>query len=137
MSEPAFQRTATAAPSRRAAPSVGSALLSRMDLSDGEVIKDAAHQFRRCDSEAALAGWARKWGGAFVAKLLAGPDRDDVEDTEEYREVSGSLDELTTAANAAVHALEKLAERDDLADDVGGTIENIAGELEQAVREAA
>lgn len=45
--------------------------LSRRDLLDGEVLKDAAHQLLRAEDDAALLGWVREWGGVAVSALQA------------------------------------------------------------------
>lgn len=46
-------------------------VLTRLDLKDGENWKDAERELVRAEEagEAALAAWARKWGGAMLHRL--------------------------------------------------------------------
>lgn len=65
-----------------------SELLSRCDLTDEEVRKDALHELARAEAagEAALAQWARTWGRAALAALAALDDRLAGEELAEFLE---------------------------------------------------
>lgn len=58
------------------------------DLSDIERVKDAEHELRRAATDAALADWARRWGGCALERLHHVADEefaneDDLEGAEE------------------------------------------------------
>jgi hypothetical protein len=52
--------------------SEGSALLSRLDLTRDENIRDARHELERATDPERLAAWAAKWGRAALERCQAG-----------------------------------------------------------------
>jgi hypothetical protein len=113
----------------------GSTLLSRLDLSDVEAVKDADHELRRATTDADLAGWARKWGGASMHALLSPVSRDDIEDSDEYREVSDDLTALENTTKGAIEDLENALKRDDLPGGLDNELSEIIADLERTLRE--
>jgi hypothetical protein len=115
----------------------GSTLLSRLDMSDAENVKDADHQFRRCASEADFAAWAQKWGGASMHALLNAPptgwvDPDDMAAAEhDARHQGERANTLASAIEAAVKALDATmeGERDALVNKVGDITYNLEAAL--------
>ena len=49
------------------AAGIGAPLLSRLDLSRDDNLRDAEHELNRCNSDRDFATWARKWGGGVDA----------------------------------------------------------------------
>lgn len=47
----------------------GSSLLTRLDLTDEEIVKDATSELHRCETEPQFAAWSRKWGDAAMTTL--------------------------------------------------------------------
>jgi DNA polymerase-3 subunit beta len=95
-----------------------STLLSRLDCSNSENAREAAHRLRRCSTEADFAAWAREWGANLVEFACDGDfsDREDWVSADDLKEVEADLTRETTRAsdmemaiNKAVKALEKVA----------------------------
>lgn len=65
---------------RRAGPAagIGASLISRLDVSEDEPLKDAVHQLRRCVSADDYMAWATTWGEPALARLqeFVGIDED-------------------------------------------------------------
>lgn len=110
--------------------------LTRFDMSDEENVKQADFEFRRAGNDFELARWARTWGGASMSKLLAGPDRADVEDSDEYQSVDAALTLLESTAKSAVENLELVIERDDLPAGLEDQLSEIVAKIEAGLREA-
>lgn len=88
------------------------ALLSRMDLSSDEVVKDAHHELRRCVSESDFGAWARKWGEAALREA-ANPSRGDDPDDDLLDDLSaaeGRAEDLSDAIRAANRAIDTALE---------------------------
>jgi hypothetical protein len=95
------------------AASIGASLLSRLDFSDSEVVKDAEHEFQRCSTDSDFARWARKWGATAIVRLHEVEGRDSWVSSEDMDEAEAETsraerkrDELSAAINAAVNDLD-------------------------------
>jgi len=115
----------------------GSTLLSRLDMSDVENVKDADHQLRRCVSDADFAAWARKWGGASMQALRDAPPSDWVDS-----DVVAEAEREATEAEEALASLKLVVEAcaNDLAgitelrfDHVAAKVDAITSKLEAAL----
>ena len=114
----------------------GPELLTMRNLSDEEVVKDFAHELRQCRTDADYAHWARKWGEVTAGRLLEAGGVVDLEDNDDHQSLSDAFDKLTAAAASAVEALEKLAERKDVAESVAETLDSITDALAGTVTKA-
>lgn len=113
-----------------------SAMLSRMDLSDVEVAKDADFEFRRCGCDADLAAWARKWGAAATLALLNrdghSASQDDLEEAEQAATAAEEArDKLRSVVEGAVKALDIAMER--APDAIANKVGEITSKLEEAL----
>lgn len=95
------------------AASIGASLLSRLDFSDSEVVKDAEHEFQRCSTDSDFARWARKWGANAIVRLHEVEGRDGWVSSEDMDEVEAEAaraeqkcDGLASAIHEAVNDLD-------------------------------
>lgn len=114
-----------------------STMLSRLDLSDGEVLKDAEHQFQRCTTDADFASWARTWGAPVITHLRDAAPTDWV-DPEDVREIEGERDrtkeelgELQSAVKLAINDLDGVM--DGVADELANMVGAITSKLEESL----
>lgn len=95
-----------------------SQLLTRLDLSDTENVKDAQAELRRAGNDPAkLAVWAGKWGDALCMRALEAEgaliDAEAVSALEEdIRTEEGRSKDLTQAVRGAASAIDKLLEHE-------------------------
>jgi hypothetical protein len=115
--------------------------LTRLDLSDGENVKDAAHQLRRCATPADYQRWAQTWGHQLcqAAEIAATYDSDDFISREEFTDIEEdcsraekSVTDLQTAMERAETALERLTEDHDLGPKAMRAVDVIINALEAA-----
>jgi hypothetical protein len=115
-----------------------SALLTRLDVSDGEYAKDATHELHRAGSDPArLSVWALRWGTPLTSRCeeVAGWDQapDDVEEAEA---AATKAEERSTKLTDAIEAAVKAFERGpfaDLPDATFGALDQIFSDLEAAL----
>lgn len=112
--------------------------LARLDLSDEENVKDAAHELRRCASDHDFAQWARRWGEVAIRRAsdVAGQahdvSQDDLDEAEADAErAEDRAVELSSAISAAVEAIDKALE--DAPDDLANEVGQITATLEAAL----
>lgn len=116
-----------------------SQLLTRMDMSDAENVKEAAHQLRRAENDTAkLAVWAATWGEAMAARCEEAEgwmhDPDEVEAlTEEVNQAERSYHDLSSEVQTALHAIERIIEADEFPDAPANAIGEIIAKLELAL----
>jgi hypothetical protein len=112
--------------------------LTRLDLSDAENVKDCAFQFRRCDTNADFAAWAKRWGDPLL-RLAEGPERiegfvraEELEDVEdELTEVTQERDALKRRIETTVQAIDKAMEGP--ANGLEKAMDEIVSKLEEAL----
>lgn len=87
-----------------------SQLLTRMDMSDEENVKDAHAELRRAENDPAkLAVWAAKWGEALVVRCLETEgDPPELEDEGLSARLQEKIDIADKAIKEACEALGKL-----------------------------
>lgn len=87
-----------------------SRMLSRLDCSSEENVKDALHQLRRCRTEADYANWAATWGEnlCWAAEERAEMDADEFVAKEELEELEDENSALTSAMRDGVAALKRV-----------------------------
>jgi hypothetical protein len=102
-------------PFRLEAPAVTD--LSRLDLSDAENVKNAAHQLRRCVTPGDFELWAKQWGEGLcqAAETHAAHGGDDFVPAADVKEIEDERDDaaaragkLEDAVEAACKALDRL-----------------------------
>lgn len=116
-----------------------SVLLTRMDMSDEENIKDAQRELNRAGDDAAkLSVWAAKWGRALTLRCaetegwMHAPD--EVETlTEEVNKAEASLGELQEAARLAIDGIDKALSDKGVADAVVNAVNDAVAKLENAL----
>ena len=89
-------------------------LLSRLDASGDEVLKDARHELHRCAADRDFSAWARKWGEPLLNEA-ADPSRADDPDSDLEDELDRSEEhraDLERAIAAATAAIGKALEAD-------------------------
>lgn len=110
--------------------------LSRLDLSDSENVKDAAHQLRRCLTPGDFECWARTWGDQLIR--ACGEASPGFVSEEEYEEANDAAQDaekragaLQDAIEAAVRALDAAMEGapDRLVNAVGDITSKLEGAL--------
>lgn len=105
-----------------------SEVLSRRDLSDEEVARDCAHQFRRAElsgSASELVRWARSWGWPLVRFV-------ETEGPGEVERLRDRVDELEDDLDAQGYADDDLSRLRELLDELKEAIED--SELTAAAR---
>lgn len=102
-------------------PAAGIGDLSRMDLSNDEVVKDAEHELRHCQSDHDLARSARRWGERAIVQIRDG-DRHD-EEWVPKSEHESLNDTLTALLAEAIRA----------ADDIWETLKGSTGPKTEAI----
>jgi hypothetical protein len=80
--------------------------LTRLDLSDAENVKDCAFQFRRCDTNADFAAWAKRWGDPLL-RLAEGPERIETTVQAIDKAMEGPANGLEKAMDEIVSKLEE------------------------------
>jgi hypothetical protein len=116
----------------RPAAGIGSALLSRFDLTDEEVAKDAAHQLSRCADDFQFAAWARRWGDALVRHALDPLPAEGLEEAQEAANTAEEkLRELRNVAEAVLNEFDEAAV--DLPDEPVNRLNDILAKLENAL----
>jgi hypothetical protein len=109
-----------------------SPLLTRLDLSDEENIKDAAHQLARCRDDFQFAAWARRWGEPLVQRAQdAGPGEALDEATEAANEAEAKFRKLHDVAEAVIKEFDAAAA--DLPDEPINALNDIIAKLENAL----
>jgi hypothetical protein len=101
-------------------------LLTRLDMTDDENVKDARHKLERASTDIQLAEWAREYGAAFVGCDLIDSledERDAAESdaTEAEKERDAALranEELIEAIEIAVAKLDDLGKASAIADEL-------------------
>lgn len=88
-----------------------SSMLTRLDCSDPENVKDARHQLRACRTEADYARWAATWGENLChrAEDMVGLD-EGFFTPDEHAEVTEKLTALLDEVEDALKALETFAD---------------------------
>jgi hypothetical protein len=111
-----------------------STLLSRLDVTDDEVVKDAAFELQRCADDLQHARWARRWGAPLTEALLNGTPTDP-EELEEARDAANDAEKSRDALRAVVSGV--VAEFDvmatDLPDEVVNRLNDLMAKLEGAL----
>lgn len=116
-----------------------SVLLTRMDMSDEENIKDAQRELNRAGDDAAkLSVWAAKWGGALTLRCAETEGwkhaPDEVETlTQEVNDAEKAMQDLNSEVHTAISAIERIIDADDFPDAPGNAIAEILGKLEDAL----
>lgn len=114
-----------------------STLLSRLDVSDIEVVKDARHDLRRCRTEKDFADWAATWGEQLCnrAEDMSGMNEGDdtaLDEAEaEAAHAKKRLADLRAVVERAVRDLD--AAGDGPADKFPGAVEAVTSRLENAL----
>lgn len=109
-------------------------MLTRLDMSDEENVKDAQFELERAgDDPAKLAVWAGKWGVALVSRCLAAEGWEHDPDSEDklqgqIAEKEQELQAVEETARAALKRLSEILERD-------GTPKSIVSDVREAVSE--
>ena len=117
---------------------IGSSLLTRLDMSDVENVRDAAHELRRAGDDAArLAVWAAKWGASLVAHGEDTSGSADVSDElevlrEELEDLKLVHEDLRDAATGAAEEIERIACSPDVSGSGISRFVAIAGKLKAA-----
>lgn len=114
-------------------PAAGSSLLSRLDCSVEENVKEARHQLRRCRTEREFADWAATWGENLctAAESHSQFNPEEHVDIDEFNEVEKDNKRMEDAIHAAVKALDKFG--DPLSDGQQNELAAITGDLENAL----
>lgn len=119
--------------------------LSRLDLSNAENGKDAAHQLRRCRTAADFEAWARTWGEGLCAAAEthaehAGGEfigRDEYRDLEaDCTRAEGVVTALKSAMEWCEAKLDKISEEHDLGQKLQAALDDVFNKLEAARTEA-
>lgn len=109
---------------------VGGALLSRLDLSQEDIVRDAEAQLHRASSDADLARWARVWGDPVISRLHETADHEDLsEEAGKDAAARAEVEELEKAIKAAADEIR--AALDGPADAVAATIAAALSKLEE------
>lgn len=114
-----------------------SSMLSRLDCSSEENVKDALHQLRRCRTEADYANWAAAWGENLCrrAEEMAGMNEGDdaalAEAEGEAERAEKNLAELRDVVEGAVRELDAAGEGP--ADRFAARVEAVTSKLENAL----
>lgn len=116
-----------------------SVLLTRMDMSDEENIKDAERELQRAGDDAAkLSVWAAKWGGVLTLRCAETEGwkhaPDEVETlTGELNSSEKALEAIQEAARVAIDGIDKALSDKGIADAVINAVNEAVGKLENAL----
>lgn len=118
----------------RPAAGIGGALLNRFNLADEEVVKDLAHQFRRCSSPEAFEVWAKTWAPVIIDWLqtVGVADSDQLEEAQEAaNKAEADLSTLRAVAESVLKEFDAVAV--DLPDEPVNRLNDILAKLENAL----
>lgn len=115
-------------------------LLTRSDLSDDEVVKDAVHELRRASGdERALASWALRWGDLLCARCDEAVDLDGDEGgrlaelSEELGDLEQEHDALRESARRCVDEIEDVLDEHELPSEADKAIQAELNKLSEAL----
>lgn len=118
-------------------PAASSSLLTRLDVSDAENVREARERLRMCRTEADFANWAATWGENLCARVedFAGADPGDASALDQAEEDAKawekSLEELQGAVRKAIERLDEAV--DGPAKTLASTVEDVSALLENAL----